>query len=83
MLRAAAATRRGDSPQVENKGGIDDIGDWGSAMDSVFWESTVPAPGNYLVSASYSCDTPAAGAAFRVEAASQHSGKARFRLPCW
>ena len=71
VLTATTATLHGSSPQVENKGGIDDIGYWGTASDSVSWEFTVPAPGTYTVTASYSCDTPAAGASFRVEAGGQ------------
>ncbi len=71
VLRAPDATIHGSSPQLETKGTTDDIGYWGTASDSVSWEFTIPAPGRYAVSAAYSCDAPAAGAAFRVEAGGQ------------
>ena len=67
VLPATAATLHGDSPQLETKGGTDDIGYWGSDTDYVSWDFLVPSPGRYDVSVNYACDAAAAGEGFRVE----------------
>ena len=71
ILSAATATLHGSSPQVETKGGTDDIGYWGDANDSVSWEFSVPESGPYDVSVDYSCDDAAAGESFRIEVGDQ------------
>ncbi len=70
-LSADKATLHGDSPQIETKGGVQDIGYWGTASDTVSWELDINAPGKYAVTVNSSCDPGAAGSGYIVEAAGQ------------
>jgi len=71
VLNPGSATINGGSPQIETKSGVDDIGYWGTAADTVSWEFDVTSPGKYQVTINSSCDPVAAGCAFKVVAAGQ------------
>ena len=48
-LFPADAILHGDSPQIETKGGVDDIGFWTNIDDTVSWDFDVHAAGSYTV----------------------------------
>ncbi len=71
VLGADAASIHGDTPQIEAKSGVNDIGYWGSASDFVSWDFDVKAPGEYAVTIDYACAADAGGSGFTVETAGQ------------
>ena len=71
VLSASASTIHGSSPQVETKVGVDDVGYWTDAGDSVSWNFAAPTPGNYAVAATYACDPGSTGSGFTVTAGGQ------------
>lgn len=68
-LTATDATIKGDTAQVEQDSGIDNIGYWTVAKDRVAWTLTVPAgaTGAYQVVLDYACDPAAAGSTIAVQ----------------
>ena len=66
VLSASDADLHGASPQIETKGGLDDVGYWNDANDFASWDFAAPAPGAYTVSVNYACNPSSAGEMFTV-----------------
>ncbi|MGP8238567.1 MAG: alpha-L-fucosidase C-terminal domain-containing protein, partial [Limisphaerales bacterium] len=71
-LSAADAELHGDQIQLEEKGGLPDIGFWDRAADWVSWKAQIPAAGAYKVSATIA--TQNAGGNFVVEVGAENLG---------
>ena len=71
VLTAATATIHGGSPQIETKAGVEDVGYWSDANDSVSWDFDVTSTGEYAVTVNSSCAAGAEGSKFTVDAAGQ------------
>ena len=71
VLSAATATLHGDSPQIETKSDVKDIGYWGASSDTVSWDYDVTVPGAYAVTVNSACAPEGAGSGFTLETAGQ------------
>ncbi len=77
-LTATDATLKGDTVQIEQRGGADNIGFWTNASDRVQWTVNVPATveGEYRVEIEYACDAGSDGSAIVVQAGSDNGAGA-------
>ena len=66
VLRAVDATIHGDSPVLEVKADVNDIGYWGNPQDTVSWELDVTSPGRYTATINASCAPGSAGGKFTL-----------------
>jgi alpha-L-fucosidase len=71
-LSAADAELHGEQIQLEEKGGLPNIGFWDNAADWVSWKAQIPAAGVFKVSATIA--TQNVGANFVVEAGAENLG---------
>ena len=65
-LSAADCTLDGTSHQVEETGGVPNIGYWTNPKDVVTWTIAVPKPGEYAVSLEYAAPSSSASATYTV-----------------
>jgi alpha-L-fucosidase len=68
ILAAQDADIHGGTAQLEDHGGVPNIGYWTDAKDSLSWRVTSPSGGNYHVDVDYACDGGSAGSGFEVQA---------------
>jgi alpha-L-fucosidase len=67
-LRAADAEIQGSAAQLEEKGGVPNIGYWTDAKDTAAWKLAVPKAGNYSVEVEWACPAESAGSVYRIAA---------------
>ena len=82
ILTPDTATLQGDSPEVESKAGLFDIGYWSNASDTVSWDFDVKSPGVYEVTMDTSC-ADNAESKFTLEAAGQTLSGANISTGSW
>lgn len=80
-LLPAAATTHGQSVRVELHGGIDNLGHWGPAGDTVRWQVAIPAAGTWTVQAEVAA--PAGESTLMVRIGDQTASATVPRTSAW